>query len=82
MSESGVVGRLRAWFRSQRLTIAKRELQVLGREKTIVLALVIQLFVASFSGFLVVGLVSLYDPGSVEGYGIETMPGISGYPFR
>jgi len=71
MSESGVVGRLRAWARSQRLTIAKRELSVLGREKTIVLALVIQLFVASFSGFLVVGLVSLYDPGSVEGYGIE-----------
>ncbi|MFW6321121.1 MAG: ABC transporter permease [Halohasta sp.] len=58
-------------MRSQRLTIAGRELRVLGREKTIVLALVIQLFVAGFSGFLVVGLVSLYDPGSVEGYGIE-----------
>jgi len=71
MPEQGVVGRLRAWVRSQRLTIAKRELWVLGREKTIVLALVIQLFVAGFSGFLVVGLVSLYDPGSVEGYGIE-----------
>ena len=55
----------------QRLTIAKRELQVLGREKTIILALVIQLFVAAFSGFLVVGLVSLYDPGSVEGYQID-----------
>jgi len=65
------VDRLRAWLRSQRLTIAKRELWVLGREKTIVLALVIQLFVAGFSGFLVVGLVSLYDPASVEGFQIE-----------
>lgn len=67
----GVVDRLRQSLRSPRLTIAKRELQVLGREKTIILALVIQLFVASFSGFLVVGLVSLYDPSSVEGYGVE-----------
>jgi hypothetical protein len=34
-----------------RLTIAGRELRVLGREKTIILAIVIQLFVAAFSGF-------------------------------
>jgi ABC-type Na+ efflux pump permease subunit len=46
-----------------RTTIARRELLVLAAEKTIVLALVIQLFVAGFSSFLVVGLVSLYDPG-------------------
>jgi ABC-type Na+ efflux pump permease subunit len=71
MAEQGLGQRLRAWLRSQRLTIARRELWVLGREKTIVLALVIQLFVAGFSGFLVVGLVSLYDPGSVDGYQIE-----------
>ncbi|ELY69754.1 ABC-2 type transporter [Natrinema versiforme JCM 10478] len=32
------------------------------------LALAIQLFIAAFSSFLVVGLVSLYDPGSVDGY--------------
>jgi len=70
MPESAA-GRLRAWARSKRLTIAKRELWVLGREKTIILALVIQLFVAGFSGFLVVGLVSLYDPASVEGLQIE-----------
>jgi len=38
----------------------------LSREKTIVLALLIQLFVAGFSSFLVVGLTSLYDPGSVS----------------
>jgi ABC-type Na+ efflux pump permease subunit len=54
-----------------RLAIARRELQVLGAEKTIVLALLIQLFIAAFSSFLVVGLVSLYDPGSVDGYQIE-----------
>ncbi|PSQ45793.1 sodium ABC transporter permease [Halobacteriales archaeon SW_7_68_16] len=50
------------------MTIARRELASLRSEKTIVLALTIQLFVAAFSSFLVVGLVSLYDPGSVEGY--------------
>ena len=44
---------------------------MLGREKTIVLALVIQLCIAGFSGFLVVGLVSLYDPGSVDGYQMD-----------
>lgn len=66
-----LVGRLRAWLRRPRLTVAKRELQVLSREKTIVLALMVQLFIAGFSGFLVVGLVSLYDPGSVDGYQIE-----------
>lgn len=54
-----------------RATIAKRELSVLRREKTIVLALLIQLFIAAFSSFLVVGLVSLYDPGSVEGYTVD-----------
>lgn len=63
--------RLADWLSDVRLVIAKRELQVLAREKTIILALVIQLFVAAFSGFLVVGLVSLYDPGSVDGYQIN-----------
>lgn len=54
-----------------RFTIARRELAVLKSEKTIVLALLIQLFIAAFSSFLVVGLVSLYDPGSVDGYQVE-----------
>ncbi|MFC7134490.1 MULTISPECIES: ABC transporter permease [Salinibaculum] len=49
-----------------RTTIARRELASLSREKTIVLALLIQLFIAAFSSFLVVGLTSLYDPSSVE----------------
>jgi len=54
-----------------RLAIAKRELGGLRKEKTILLALAIQLFIAAFSSFLVVGLVSLYDPGSVEGYSVD-----------
>ncbi len=44
---------------------------MLRREKTIVLALLIQLFIAAFSSFLVVGLVSLYDPASVQGYDVD-----------
>jgi ABC-type Na+ efflux pump permease subunit len=54
-----------------RLVLARRELRSLRAEKTIVLALLIQVFVAAFSSFLVVGLVSLYDPGSVDGYTVE-----------
>ncbi|MEZ3114451.1 ABC transporter permease [Halobaculum sp. MBLA0147] len=54
-----------------RLTIAGREVRSLLNEKTILLALVIQLFVAAFSSFLVVGLVSLYDPGGVGGVTID-----------
>lgn len=50
-----------------RVTVATRELASLRSEKTIVLALVIQLFIAAFSSFLVVGLVSLYDPGATQG---------------
>jgi ABC-type Na+ efflux pump permease subunit len=59
-----------------RLTIARRDLSSLRSEKTIVLALAIQLFIAAFSSFLVVGLTSLYDPVSVESGGIDV--GISG----
>lgn len=59
-----------------RSTIARRELGSLSREKTIVLALVIQLVIAGFSSFLVVGLTSLYDPGAVDGETITV--GISG----
>jgi ABC-type Na+ efflux pump permease subunit len=55
----------------QRATIARRELGSLRKEKTIVLALVLQLFIAAFSSFLVVGLVSLYDPGQVGGSEVD-----------
>lgn len=49
-----------------RIAIARRELGSLSREKTIVLALLIQLVIAGFSSFLVVGLTSLYEPGAAE----------------
>lgn len=42
-----------------------KELRDILRERTIVMALVVQLFVAAFSAFLAVGLLALYDPGSV-----------------
>ncbi|WP_250137731.1 ABC transporter permease [Halorientalis salina] len=58
-----------------RAAIARRDLASLSREKTIVLALLIQLFVAAFSSFLVVGLTSLYDPSSVSG---EVNVGVTG----
>ena len=70
-SGDGAGARIQTWLADRRLTIARRELRVLGREKTIVLALAIQLFVAGFSGVLVVGLVSISDPGSVEGFEID-----------
>lgn len=40
------------------------------------LALLIQLFVAAFASFLVVGLVSMYDPGSVGGNDVDV--GVAG----
>ncbi|QSW98608.1 ABC transporter permease [Haloterrigena alkaliphila] len=54
-----------------RWALARRELRSLRSEKTIVLALAIQLVIAAFSSFLVVGLVSLYDPSAVDGYETE-----------
>jgi ABC-type Na+ efflux pump permease subunit len=64
------------FLRDPRVVIARRDVASLSREKTIVLALFIQLFVAAFSSFLVVGLTSLYDPGSVSAG--EIVVGVSG----
>lgn len=47
--------------------IAKREANAITREKTIVLAILVQLLVAGFSSILFVGLVGLYDPGPETG---------------
>lgn len=44
------------------LRIAAKDLLDVLRERSILLALLIQLFVAAFSSFLMVGLVALYDP--------------------
>jgi ABC-2 type transport system permease protein len=64
------------WLSDPRIAIARRDLSSLTREKTIILALLIQLFIAAFSSFLVVGLTSLYDPGSVASGEIEV--GVTG----
>jgi ABC-2 type transport system permease protein len=68
-------GRGLGWALRMRGVVARRDLTSLTREKTIVLALLIQLFVAAFSSFLVVGLTSLYDPSAVQG---EVTVGVTG----
>ena len=45
------------------LAIAGKELRDLAREKTLLVAVVVQLFVAGFSAFLLVGLQAVSDPG-------------------
>ncbi len=46
--------------------IMKKEIRGLGYEKTIMLAILLQLFIALFSSFLMVGLTSMYDPSSMN----------------
>jgi len=48
--------------------IAKKEFRGLFNERTILLAVLLQLFIALFSSFLMVGLTSMYDPGSLSKY--------------
>jgi ABC-type Na+ efflux pump permease subunit len=61
--------------------IAKKEFRGLYNEKTIVLAIFLQLFIAMFSSFLVVGLTSMYDPAMLSGYSsIEYAVGYAGAP--
>ncbi|HJH28706.1 MAG TPA: ABC transporter permease, partial [Methanosarcinaceae archaeon] len=44
------------------MLIAKKEYREVMHEKTFILSVLIQLFIASFSTFLVIGLTSFYDP--------------------
>ncbi len=46
--------------------LLKRELASVARERTILIAILIQLFIASFSSALLLGLLSMYDPESVS----------------
>ena len=46
--------------------IVKKELRSVSREKTIMIAVGIQLFVASFSSVILIGLLSFYDPDSIS----------------
>ena len=48
--------------------IAKKEFKGLFNERTILLAVLLQLFIALFSSFLMVGLASMYDPSSLSKY--------------
>lgn len=48
--------------------VMKKDLAGLSKERTIVLAILLQLFVAMFSSFLMVGLTSMYDPGALSRY--------------
>ncbi len=48
--------------------VAKKEFKGLINEKTIVLALILQLFIAMFSSFLLVGLASMYNPDAMSQY--------------
>jgi len=48
--------------------IAKKEFRGLHNERTILLAVLLQLFIALFSSFLMVGLTSMYDPASLSKY--------------
>jgi len=48
--------------------IAKNEFRGLFSERTILLAILLQLFIALFSSFLMVGLTSMYDPSSLAKY--------------
>jgi len=47
------------------VTILKKELKAVTRERTIIIAIIIQLFIASFSSAILVGLMSLYDPEAI-----------------
>lgn len=47
------------------LALVKRELKSVQREKTIMFAVFIQLFIAAFSSFLMIGVMSFYSPESI-----------------
>jgi ABC-2 type transport system permease protein len=48
--------------------VVKKELSSVGRDRTILIAVLIQLFIASFSSVLLIGLLSLYDADSAGLY--------------
>jgi ABC-2 type transport system permease protein len=51
------------------LAVVKKELNSVLRDRTILIALLIQLFIASFSSGLLLGMLSLYDPDTILRYG-------------
>lgn len=57
--------------------IVRRELSSIRSEKTILLAILVQLIIASFSSFLIVGLVPMYSPSSTSS-NVQVTVGVSG----
>ena len=50
---------------SRFLVLLKRELKSIVKEKTIMFAIIIQFFIASFSSIILVGIMAFYDPASI-----------------
>ena len=50
---------------SRFLALLKRELKSITREKTIMFAIIVQFFIASFSSVILVGIMAFYDPASI-----------------
>jgi ABC-2 type transport system permease protein len=50
------------------LAVIRKELTSVLRDRTMVIAIIIQLFIASFSSALLLGLLALYDPDTVMQY--------------
>ena len=48
--------------------IVKKEMKSLLFEKTLILAIIVQLLIASFSSLIVIGLASFFDPSSLSNY--------------
>jgi ABC-2 type transport system permease protein len=48
------------------LALLKRELRSITREKTIMFAIIVQFFIASFSSIILVGIMAFYDPSSIS----------------
>jgi ABC-2 type transport system permease protein len=48
------------------LTLLRRELKSITKEKTIIFAIMIQFFIASFSSIILVGIMAFYDPSSIS----------------
>ena len=50
---------------SRFFSLLKRELRSITREKTIMFAIIVQFFIASFSSIILVGIMAFYDPASI-----------------
>jgi ABC-2 type transport system permease protein len=47
------------------LAVVKKELSSVLRDRTIIISILIQLFIASFSSALLLGMLSLYDADTI-----------------